>query len=101
MTGNDGQQQAARPAYLAEVIEDSHALHLLHLAVQAAQWDTRPEALECFMEEADLLASGHEDNHLALQHANRAQTLRKSAQAILNVGLEMAALDDCNATLTG
>ena len=60
--------------HLTEVVEDSHALHLLHLAVEAAQGDTRPEAFESFMEEAHLLAGGHEDNDLALQHTSSLQT---------------------------
>ena len=66
--------KVTRKFHLTEIVEDSHALHLLHLAVEAAQGNTRPKAFECFMKEADLLAGGHEDNHLALQHTCGLQT---------------------------
>ena len=52
--------------YLTEIVEDSHALHLFHFAVQATQWDSWPKAFKGLMEEADLLAGRHEYNDLAL-----------------------------------
>ena len=55
--GGVGQGQGQGQLHLAEVVEDSHALHLLHLPVQAAQGDARPKPLEGLMEKTNLLAS--------------------------------------------
>ena len=53
--------------YLTEVIEDSHSLELLHLAVQAPQRHSRPQLLESLVHELDLLTCGEEDNDLGAQ----------------------------------
>ncbi len=39
--------------------------------MQATQRDSWPQAFEGLVEEADLLAGGHEYNDLALQHTAR------------------------------
>lgn len=53
--------------HLAEVIKDSHALKLLHLAVQAPERCSRAQLLEGFIHELHLLAGGQEDNDFGLQ----------------------------------
>ena len=53
--------------YLTEVIEDSHSLELLHLAVQASQWHSRPQLLESLVHELDLFTCGEKDNDLGAQ----------------------------------
>ena len=53
--------------YLTEVIEDSHSLELLHLAVQAPQRHTWPQLLESLIHELDLLTCGEEHNDLGAQ----------------------------------
>ena len=53
--------------HLAEVIEDSHALELLHLAVQAPQGHSRSQLLERLIHELDLLACGQEHDDLGAQ----------------------------------
>lgn len=53
--------------YLTEVIEDSHSLELLHLAVQAPQWHSRPQLFESLIHELHLLTCGEEHNDLGAQ----------------------------------
>lgn len=53
--------------YLTEVIEHSHSLELLHLAVQAPQRHSRPQLLESLVHEFDLLTCGEEHNDLGAQ----------------------------------
>jgi len=50
--------------YLTKVIEDSHSLELLHLAVQAPQWHSWPQLFESLIHELDLLTCGEEHNDL-------------------------------------
>ena len=49
---------ALHEAYLTEVVEDSHTLELLHLAVQTSERHPRPQFLEGLIHEFDLLACG-------------------------------------------
>lgn len=51
-----------RTTDLTEVIEDCHALELLHFAMQAPQGHPRPQLLECFIHKLHLLAGGQEHN---------------------------------------
>ena len=53
--------------HLTEVIEDSHALELLHFAVQAPQGHSRPQLLERLIHELDLLACGQKHDDLGSQ----------------------------------
>ncbi len=40
--------------HLAELVESCHALGLLHVAVEATKWYTRPQLAECLKHKAHL-----------------------------------------------
>ena len=57
--------------YLAELVEDGHALALLHLAVQGAQGTAGPQPPEGLVQVLGLLAGAHKHQHLGLQPASQ------------------------------